>query len=140
MHAQSNLNEERDVLFRIKCTAVSILELTGSHTSKHTPPLDTSSILPFPHDIIAPIMKLPEGVRQKLLTCFANRPNEREQILSFFRSASAVVRNANDLDAIRISKHQRKNYSGKRTFNNVSTYGCSHVCFPTAILGIYAVT
>ena len=176
MHAQSNLNVERDALSKIQCTAVAILELSGSHISKPTPDPDTPSLsldltsmsldLTFPHDIIAPIMKLPEGIRQELLGRFTNRLNElQEQFLTVFRSARSMARNANDLDAIRqglrnvyyrqcisplqlqlsrlpdISKHQRKNHSGKRTFNNVSAYGCSHVYVPpTAILGIYAIT
>ena len=131
MHAQSNV--ERDALSKIKCTAVAILERSnsGSHISKPTPVLDTSSMtldLTFPRDIIAPLMKLPEGIRQELLGCFINRLNEQGRFLSFFKRACSMVRNANDLDAIRISKHQRKNRSGKRAFNNVSAYGCSHVC------------
>ena len=135
MHAQSNLNVDRDALSKIHRTAVAILELSGPHISKPTPGLDTSSMaldlnLTFPHDIIAPIMKLPERIFQEILGCSTNRPNEQERILSFFRSACSRVRNANDLDAIRISKHQRKNRSGKRTFNNVSTYGRSHVYAP----------
>ena len=171
MHAQSNLNAERDVLSKIQRTAVAILERsnTGSHISKPTPILDTSSMtldLTIPHDIIAPIMKLPEGIRQELLGCFTSRLNElQERFLSFFRSACSMAGDANDLDAIRqgltkiyyrqciaplrlqisqlpdISKHQRKNQSGKRTFNNVSAYGCSHVRLrpPTEILGIHPV-
>ena len=156
MHAQSNLNAERDVLPKIQCTAVAILggSDTGSQISRlePTPVLDTSSILLLPHDIIAPLMKLPEGFRQELIDCLANRLNElQERFLSFFRSTCSMARNANDLDAIRegirniyyrrcilpiqlelsrlpdISKHQQKNRSGKKTFNNVSTYGCSHV-------------
>ena len=141
MHAvQSNLSVELDILRKIHRTAVAILEEcnTGSHISKPTPVLDTSPILPPPHDTIAPIMKLPEGFRQDLLGCFANRLNERERFLSSFRSACSMLTNANDLDA---SKRQRKNRSGKKTFNNVSAYGCSHVYVPpTAILGIYALT
>ena len=156
MHAQSNLNAERDVLRKIKCTAVSILELTGSHISKPTPVLDTSSMtldLTLPHDIITPIMKLPEGIRQEFLGRLTNRLNTlQEQFLSVFRSTCSMAGNENDLDAIRqglrnvyyrqcisplqlqlsrlpdISK--RKNHSGKRTFNNVSAYGCSHVYVP----------
>ena len=157
MHFQSNLNAERDVLSKIQRTAV-VLSNAGSHISKPTPVLDTSSMtldLTFPHDIIAPIMKLPEGVRQELLGRFTSRLNElQEQFLSFFRSTCSMARNANELDAIRqglrniyyrrcisplqlqlsrlpdISKHQQRNHSGKRTFNNVSDYGCSHVCPP----------
>ena len=143
MHAQSNLNAERDVLLKIQRTAVAILEgcNTGSYISKPTPVLDISSILPSPHKIVAPMMKLPEGIRQELLGCFTNRLNERERFISFFKSTCSMARNANDLDVTSISKHQRKNRSGKRMFNNVSAYGCSHVCVPpTAILGIYAVT
>jgi hypothetical protein len=167
MHAQVNA----DSLPKIHRTAVAILEGCNavSRISKPTPILDTSSMtldLTFPHDIIAPIMKLPEGIRQELLGCLTNRLNElQEQFLSLFRSTCSMARNANDLDAIRqgirnvyyrrcisplqlqlsrlpdISKHQPKNRSGKKTFNNVSAYGCSHVHVPpTAILGIYAVT
>ena len=132
--------------------------------------LDTSSMtldLTFPHDMFAPIMNLPDGINQEILGRLTNRLNElQKQFLSFFRNACSMARNANDLDAIRqgirniyytrcilplqlqlsrlpdISKHQPKNRSsGKRTFNNVSTYGFSHVYVsPTAILGIYAVT
>lgn len=120
-----------------------------SHTSKPTPIFDTSSMtldLSFPQDIFAPIMvKLPEGTRQEVLGCLTNRLNElQERFLSFFRSTCSMARNANDLDAIRegirnvyyrrcilpiqlelsrlpdISKHQAKNRSGKKTFNNVS--------------------
>ena len=155
MHTQSNLNAERDILLKIKGTAIAILERSnaGSHISKPTPVLDTSSLtldLTFPHDIIAPIMKLPEKIRQERLCCFTNQLNElQEQFLSVFRSTCSMARNANDLDAIRqgfknvyyrqcISPLQlqlsrlpdtskRKNYSGKRSFNNVSAYGCSHV-------------
>ena len=143
MHAQSNLNAERALLPKIHRTAVAILEEcnAGTHISNPTPVLDTSSIAPLPHDIVAPLMKLPEGIRQELLGCFANRLNERERFLSFFRSACKMIRNANDSDAISIPKHQRKNRSGKKTFNNVSSYGRSHVYVPpTAILGIYAIT
>ena len=175
MHAQSNLNAELDVLSKIQRTAV-VLSNASSHISKPTPVLDTSAMtldltsmtldLTFPHDIIAPIMKLPEGIRQELLGCFTNRLNKlQEQFLSVFRSTCSMARNANELDAIRqglrnvyyrqcitplqlqlsrlpdISKHQSKNHNGKRTFNNVSTYSCSHVYVPQiAILGIYAVT
>ena len=164
MHAQSNLDAEREVLRKIQRTAVAILDESNadSHISKPTPVLDTSSILDtssmaldltFPHDIIAPIMKLPEGIRQKVLGCFTNRVNEiQELFLSFFRSVCSMARNANDLDAIRqglrnvyyrrcislmqvqlsrlpdISKHQPKNRSAKRTFNNVSAYSYSHIC------------
>jgi hypothetical protein len=157
MHTQSNANVERDVLPKIQRTAVAMLELlsAGSHISKPTPILDTSSMtldLTFPHDIIAPIMKLPEGIREELLGCLTNRLNElQQQFLSLFRSTCSTARNANDLDGIRqairnvyytrcilplqhqlsrlpdISKHQQKNRSGKRTFNNVSGYGFSHV-------------
>ena len=162
MHAQSDLNVDRDALSKIHRTAVAILERfnAGSDISKPTPVLDTSSMaldlnLTIPHDIIAPIMKLPEGIRQELLCRFTNQLNElREQFLSVFRSTCSMARNANELDAIRqglrnvyyrrcvsplqlqlsrlpdISKHQRKNHSGKRTFNNVSAYGCSHVYAP----------
>ena len=158
MHAQSNLDAERDVLRKIHRTAVAILEKcnTGSHISKPAPVLDTSSTLDtstmtldlsFPHDIIAPIMKLPEGIRQELLGRFTNRLNDlQQQFLSFFRSISSMARNSNDLEAIRQglrnvfyrrcisllqlqlsrlpdnSKHQPKNSSGKKTFNNVSAY------------------
>ena len=169
MHAQSNLNAELDVLRKIQRTAVDMLELlgAGSHISKPTPVLDTSSSIlpPFPQDIFAPIMKLPEGARQELLDCVTNRLNElQERFLSFFRSTCSMARNADDLDAIReglrnvyyrrcvlpiqvqlsrlpdISKHQPKNRGGKRTFNNVGAYRSSHVYDPsTAILGIYAV-
>ena len=177
MHSQSNLDAEREVLRKIQRTAVAILDESNadSHISKPTPVLDTSSILDtssmtldltFPHDIIAPIMKLPEGIRQGVLGCFTNRVNEvQELFLSFFKSVCSMARNASDLDAIRqglrnvyyrrcislmqvqlsrlpdISKHQPKNRSAKRTFNNVSAYGYSHIYVPpTAILGIYAVT
>jgi hypothetical protein len=171
MHAQSNLDAERDVLRKIHRTAVAILEgcNAGSHISKPTPVLDTSSLtldLTFPPDIIAPIMKLPDGIRQEVLGRLTSRLNElQEQFLSFFRSACSMARNANDLDAIRqglrnvyyrrcilplqlqlsrlpdIPNHQPKNRSGKRTFNNVSACGCSHVSvFPTKKLGIYPVT
>ena len=158
MHAttQSNLDAERDILPKIYRTAVAILDGCNavSHFSKPTPVLDTTSFildtssmsldLTFPHDIIAPMMKLPEGVRQELLGCLTNRLNELQQrFLSFFRSTCSMARNA-DQDAIRqglenvyyrrcilpiqlelsrlvdISKHQRKNRNGKGTFNNVS--------------------
>lgn len=138
MHTQSNINPERDVLPKIQCIAVAILgeSNTGFQISK--PPVLDASIS---HEIITPIMKLPEGTRLELLGCFSNRQNERERFLSFFRSACSMIRNANDLDAISISKHQQKNRSGKKTFNNVSSYGYSHVYVsPTALLGIYAVT
>ena len=130
MHAQSNLNAELDVLRKIHRTAVAIIEgcNAGSHISQPTPVLDTF-ILPFPHDIIAPMMKLPEaeGTRKELLGCYTNRLNEfHERFLSFYRSACS---NANVLDAMH-SKHQPKNRSGKKTFNNVSAYGCSHVYTP----------
>ena len=140
MHAQSTSNAELDVLRKIQRTAVDMLELlsSSSQISKPTPFLDTS-ILP-PHDI-SPIMKLPEGTRLELLGCFTNRLNEQQRFLSSFRSAFSIIRNTNDMDAVRNSKHQRKSRSGKKTFNNVSTYGCPHVCVPpTAILGIYALT
>ena len=123
MHAQSNLDAERDVLRKIQRTAVAILEgcnagsdisnshiskphISKPHISKPTPVLDTSSItldLTFPHDIMAPIMaKVPEGIRQELLGCLTSRLNElQEQFLSFFRSTCSMARNANDLDAIR---------------------------------------
>ena len=161
MHALSALlNAERDVLPKIQRTAVVILEGSnaGFHISKPTPVLDTSSMtldLTFPHDIIAPIMKLPEGIRQELLGCLTNRLNElQEQFLSFFRSACSMARNANDVDAIRegvrniyyrrcisplqlqlsrlpdISNHQTRNSSGKKTFNNVSAHSCSYVYDP----------
>ena len=147
MHAQSNLNAELDVLRKIQRTAVDMLELLGPgpHISKPTPVLDTSSsILPLPQDIFAPIMKLPEGIRQELLGCVTNRLNElQERFLSFFRSTCTMAKNADDLDAIReglknlyyrrcilpiqlqlsrlpeILKDQQKTRSGKRTFNNV---------------------
>ena len=157
MHTQSNSNAERDVLRKIQRTAVAILEKcnTGSHISKPTPVFDTSSLtldLTFPHDIIAPVMKLPEGIRQELLGCLTNRVNQlQEQFLSLFRNSCSMARNADELDAIRqgirnvyytrcilplkhqlsqlpdMSKDQQKNRSGKRTFNNVSAYGCSYV-------------
>ena len=156
MLAQSNA----DGLPKIQRTAVAMLEIlnAGSHISKPTPVFDTSSMtldLTVPHDVIAPIMKLPEGIRQELLGCLTNRLDElQEQFLSLFRSACSTARNANDLDAIRqgirnvyyrrcisplqlqlsrlpdISKHQPKNHSGKKTFNNVSAYSCSHVSVP----------
>ena len=125
MLGQSNLNAERDFLPKVQRTAVAILEGSNAHISKPTPVPDTSSMLSFPHDIIAPIMKLPEGIRQEFLGCFTNRQNEQERFLSFFRSTYSMARNANDLNAP--EKHQRKNRSGKGTFNNVSAYGCSHV-------------
>ena len=109
MHAQSTINAERDVLLKIKCTAVAILG--GS-------------------DIIAPTMKLPEGIRQELLSCFTNRLNEQERFLFSFRNACSMLKNATDPDAMRISKHQRKNRSGKRTFNNVSAYVRPHSLSP----------
>ena len=174
MHAHSNLNAE--LLSKIQRTAVAILDESNADPhifkltpiSKPTPVLDTSSMtldLTFPHDIFAPIMKLPDGIHQELLSRLTNRLNElQEQFLSFFRSACSMARNANDVDAIRqgirnvyytrcisplqlqlsrlpdISKHQPKN-SGKKTFNNVSAYRCSHVYVSiTAILGIYPVT
>ena len=155
MHAQSNLDAE--LLSKIHRTAVAILDEcnAGSHISEPTPVLDTSSMtldLTVPHDIMAPIMNLPDGIRQELLCCLTNRLNElQRQFLSLFRSTCSMARNANDVDAIRqrvrnvyytrcisplqlqlsrlpnISKHQPKNRSGKKTFNNVSAYGCSHV-------------
>ena len=141
MHAiQSNLSVELDILRKIHRTAVAILEEcnAGSHISKPTPVLDASSILPSLHNTIAPIMKLPEGFRQELLGCFANRLNERERFLSTFKSACSMITDTNDLDA---TKQQRKNRGGKKAFNNVSVYGCSHVYVPpSAILGIYALT
>ena len=177
MHAQSNLDAEREVLRKIQRTAVAILDESNADShiskptpiSKHTPTFDTSSMtldLTFPHDIIAPIMKLPEGIRQEVLGRFTNRLNEvQELFLSFFRSICSMAKNANDLDAIRqglksvyyrrcislmqvqlsrlpdISKQQSKNRSGKKTFNNVSAYCCSLVYVPlTATIGIYAVT
>ena len=157
MHAQSNSNVERDVLPKIQRTAVAMLELLGAgpHISEPTPVLDTSSMtldLTLPHDIIAPVMKLPDGIREELLGCLTKRLNDlQEQFLSLFRSACSTARNANDLDRIRqaiksvyytrcilplqhqlsqlplIPKHQPKNSSGKRTFNNVSAYGCSYI-------------
>ena len=158
MHAQPNLDAERDALRRIQRTAVDIIELVGSRVSKPTPVLDTSSMtldLTVPHDVMAPIMKLPEGIRQELLGCLTNRLNGlQEQFLSLFRSTCSMARNADDLDAIRqgirdvyyrrcilplqlqlsrlpdISKHQPKNRSGKKTFNNVSVNGYSHVYVP----------
>ena len=164
MHAQSDLKAERDVLPKIQRTAVAMLELlnAGSHISKPTPVLDTSSMtldLTFPHDIIAPVMKLPEGIRQELLDCLTNRVNLlQEQFLSLFRNTCSMARDANDRDAIRqglekvyyrrcilpiqlelsrlpdISKDQQKSRSGKKTFNNVSAYCCSHFYIPpTAI-------
>ena len=128
MHTQPNA--ERDVLLKIQRTAVAILEgcNTGSHISKPNPFLDTSSILPSSHDIVAPIMKLPEGIRQELLGCFINRLNERERFLSVFKSTCSIAGNLNDLDAIRTLKQQQKNRSGKKTFNNVSACYCSYVC------------
>ena len=118
MHAQSNLNAERHVLPKIQHTAIAMLEGFNavSHISKPTPVLGT-------------LMKLPGGIRQELLDCFTNRMNEKERFLSLFRSACSMVINANDLDAIRISKHQ-KIRSGKRTFNNVSAYCCSQSMSP----------
>ena len=161
MHAQPNLNAEVDVLRKIQRTAVDMLELLGSgaHISKPTlSALDTSSMtldLTIPHDIIAPIMKLPDGIREELLGRFTNRLKElQEQFLSIFRSICSMARNANDLDSIRqglrnvyygrcisilqlqlsrlpdISKHQPKNSSGKKTFNNVSVHGYSFVYGP----------
>ena len=161
MHAQPNLNAEVDVLRKIQRTAVEMLELlgSGSHISRPAPSaLDTSSMtldLTFPHDIIAPIMKLPHGIREELLGRFTNRLKElQEQFLSIFRSICSMARNTNDLDAIRqglrnvyygrcisilqqqlsrlpdISKHQPKNSSGKKAFNNVSANGCSSVYGP----------
>ena len=120
MHAQSILNAERDILRKIQRTAIAILEGSnaGSHISKPT----TSSILPFPHDVITAILKLPEakGTRQEPADCFTDRLNEfHERFLSFYRSTYS---NANDLDARSISKHQHKNRSGKKTFNIVSAY------------------
>jgi hypothetical protein len=163
MHAQSNLNE-RDGLPKIQRTAAAMLDLlsAGSHISKPTPVFDSSSItldFTFPHDIFTPLLKLPDRTREELLGRLTNRLNElQEQFLSCFRSACSVARNANDLDAIRqglrniylrrcisplqlqlsrlsdVSKHQPKNSSGKKTFNNVSAYGCSYVYVPpTAI-------
>ena len=172
MHAnQSNSSPELDILRKIHRTAVAILEECNpsSHISKPTPAFDTSTMtldLTFPHDIIAPVMKLPDGIREELLGCLTKRLNGlQEQFLSLFRSTCSMARNANDIDAIRqairnvyytrcilplqhqlsqlpdISKDQQKNRSGKKTFNNVSAYGCSHVYGPiTAILGIYPVT
>ena len=144
MPAQSKLNAERDVLPKIHRTAVAILEgcYTGSHISKPTLGFtgDASFILPFSHDIASTI-KLPEGegARQELLGCFSNRLNEfHERFLSLCKSTYS---NANDLDTIRISKHQQKNRSGKKTFNNVSAYGSSHVdTGQNPILGIYTLT
>ena len=121
MHAQSILNAERGILRKIQRTAVAILE--GSNAGSH---ISKPSILPFPHDIIAPIMNLPdaEGTRQELFDCFTNRLNEfHKRFLSFYRSTYS---DANDLDAMPISKHQRKNRSGRKTFNNVSAHGYSH--------------
>ena len=154
MHDQSNLDVERDVLPKIQRTAVAMLELlsAGSDISKSTPVLDTSSHLPFPHDIITPAIKLPEGIHQELLGCLTNRLNElQERFLSCFRTTCSMARNANDRDAIRqglenvyyrrcilpiqlelsrlpvISKDQQKNRNGKRMFNNVSAYGYLYV-------------
>ena len=127
MHAQSNLDAERDVLRKIQRTAIAILE--GSNAGSHisNPPVLETPILLFPHDIVAPIMKLPEaeGTRQELLGCFANRLNEfHERFLSLYRSTYS---NANHLDTLRISKYHQKNRSGKKTFNIVSAYGYSHL-------------
>ena len=170
MHAQPNLDAERDVLPKIQCTAVAILGGSNSCSDisklEFTPVPDTPSILLSPHGIIASIMKLPEGFHQELLDCLNNRLNElQERFLTIFRSMCSMARNANDLDAIRqgignvyyrrcilpiqlelsrlqdISKHQPKNRSGKRTFNNVSVY-CSLSLIYTlmAVLGVYPVT
>ncbi|KAF8807823.1 homeobox-domain-containing protein [Phlegmacium glaucopus] len=154
MYAQPTFNAERDAMRKFQRTArttVAILEgyNAGFHISKPSPVLDTSSMtldLTLPHDIFAPIMKLPEGIRQEFLGCFMNRLNGlQEQFLSIFRSTCSMARSVNDLDAIRqgvrsiyyrqyiplfqlqlsrladLPKPQQQNHSGKKTFNNEYT-------------------